>query len=484
VTRRDSAKAMAALALAASFTPTLVRRRRSDQLLVSLASAGMGAAAGAATEWGVVRLAARVEGEETARALLVAAGAVATVAELPRSPSNAVALAGTAARVAGIAALVGAVAPVREVRRPVLDAAGLALAAGAGACSYVAWKRSRRTGGVQLDHYPAERWLPTVSGGEGSLVPRDDLDFEGTRFLGTAVPGLAQDPIRVFVGVGSAPTVQERCDLAVRELERLGAFERRRVVVWSATLRGYVNPVPVAAEEHLSGGDVASVVVQYHDRRTLLMPLKVPIAARTHLELLRRLPRGRAEVVVYGESLGAWASQNVFRGEGLRALDALGVSRALWVGTPYFSKLRRTLAKARDPRVAFVEAKELPPSLPPFVFLERTSDPVVIFSGLSLIWRRPAWLPERLRRQWQPGITFLGLVADLFNATNRIGAVPQALAHDYRVELPAGVNAAFGHGAPDDEVGRLADTLVAREIERGARLRAIRRGESLVSSTP
>jgi hypothetical protein len=50
----------------------------------------------------------------------------------------------------------------------------------------------------------------------------------------------------------------------------------------SPTLRGYVNPVPVAAEEHLSRGDVASVVVQYHDRRTLLMPANVPITARAH----------------------------------------------------------------------------------------------------------------------------------------------------------------------------------------------------------
>ena len=89
--------------------------------------------------------------------------------------------------------------------------------------------------------------------------------------------------------------VEQRARIAVDELERLGAFARRRILVCSPTLRGYVNPIPVAAEEHLSLGDVASVVVQYHDRRTLLMPAKVPIAARTHRALLeelrRRLPR-------------------------------------------------------------------------------------------------------------------------------------------------------------------------------------------------
>lgn len=483
--RRDTARLMGALALLASFTPTLVRRRRTDQALVSLASAGMGAAAGAATEWAVVRLAERVETEEAARAVLIAAGAVATAAELPRSPSSTVALAGTAARVAAIGALVGAVAPVRERRGPLLDATGLALAAGAGACSAFVWRRLKAgRGGVRLDHFPAERWLETVSGGEGSLVPRSALDFEGTRFLATAVPGSESggvDPIRVFVGVRSAPTVEERCELAVRELERLGAFERSRVVVYSATLRGYVNPVPVAAEEHLARGDVASVVVQYHDRRTLLMPLKVPVAARTHRELLRRLPRDRAQIAIYGESLGAWASQNVFRREGLRALDALGVERALWVGTPYFSRLRRALSKRPDPRVGFVDAKDIVEgeveTLPAFTFLERSSDPVVIFSGLELLWRRPDWLPEQVARRWQPGVTFLALVADLFNATNRIGAVPQALAHDYRVELPLAVNLAFGHGAPRERVEALADDLLRREVERGRRLRMIRRGE-------
>ena len=131
MTRRDTARLMAAVALLASFTPTLVRRRRRDQLVVSLASAGMGAAAGAATEWAVVRLAERLDGEDTARAVLIGAGLVSVAAELPRSPSNAVAMAGSAARVAGVAALLGAVAPVREARRPLLDATGLALAAGA-----------------------------------------------------------------------------------------------------------------------------------------------------------------------------------------------------------------------------------------------------------------------------------------------------------------------------------------------------------------
>ena len=42
---RDSTRLMAALALAASFAPSLLRRSRRDQAVISLAAAGLGAAA-------------------------------------------------------------------------------------------------------------------------------------------------------------------------------------------------------------------------------------------------------------------------------------------------------------------------------------------------------------------------------------------------------------------------------------------------------
>ena len=308
-------------------------------------------------------------------------------------------------------------------------------------------------------------------------MPRAALDGEGARFLAGAQPGGegARDPIRVFVGLRHAATVQERCRLAVDELERLGAFDRARVMICSATLRGYVNPVIVEAEEALSGGDVASVVVQYFDRKTPRMPLKVPIAAQTHRALLGELAArdGVPEVVVYGESLGAWASQNVFRRGGVFALDGLRVSRALWVGTPAFSRLRRELERGRlpnDGRIAVVRARDVRDGDPPgadrlrFVLFHRTSDPVVLFNGLDLIWRKPAWLRER---DWTPGVTFLQLVGDLVRATNWPRQAPRALAHDYRLESPVAVDLAFGHGAGRARLRALAGRLIEREVARG-----------------
>jgi uncharacterized membrane protein len=493
VPRRDTAGLTAAAALALSFAPTLMRRRRREQLAISVASTALGGLAGATSEVLVLRLARAIEArrgehrydsEHVARALLAATGGLAVLAELPANPHPGLALAGQAARVGGICALLGAVAPVRETV-PLDRPRTLVAVAAAGCVALAGWQqleRRSRPRRPRLAEYPAERRLATTAGVAAG--------FEGSRFTATAVaadeigPG-AQDPIRVFVGLRAAPDVEQRARSACDELERLGAFSRRRILVCSPTLRGYVNPIPVGAEEHLSLGDVASVVVQYHDRRTLLMPAKVPIAARRHRavleELRRRVPAAGPEVCVFGESLGAWASQNVFRGGGVRVLDDLRISRALWVGTPYFSRLPRLLAKGQipsDARVATIRTKQLLAGAGEpgwrFVFLERRTDPVVLFSGLDLIWRRPDWLPPG---RWTPGVTFVGLAFDLVAATNWPASVPQALAHDYRLEGPLAVDLALGHHAGRERAAELADRLVAEEVARGARLRALRRGD-------
>jgi len=488
VERRDSGLLVGALGLALSFRPSLVRRSRRDQALISATATVFGAVAGTWTEALVSALARRMGGREgAARSVVIGAGAVAILGQLPAHRHSAVALLGSVARVAGISAIVGSVAPTRVGGDPLRDPRKRTVLWVVAVGTYAGWrqlmKRSRPRR-ERLTEWPDADYLPTVSIGPGSLIARETLDFEASRFLAGTEKGLPVDPIRVFVGLRSAPTVEERAELAVRELDRLGAFRRRRIVVISATLRGYVNPIIPDAVEQFSGGDCACVVIQYYDRRTLLMPLKVGIAARTHRELLRRLVRhrGDAEVAVYGESLGAWASQNVFRTGGTAALDALGVSRALWIGTPYFSLLRRDFERGKlpvDERVATVRATDLVEADPPdaerlrFLFLHRMTDPVVLFPGLELFWRRPDWMPSS---EWRPGITFVQTLIDLVNATNWTSALPQALAHDYRLEGPLGVRLAFGHhDVPREQAARIADELIAQEVANGAALRAARR---------
>ena len=391
--RRDTAALTAAAGLALSFAPTLMRRPRRAQLALSAASIGLGGLAGTATELLVMRLARELDGGQVAaRRLLVGAGAASILTELPESPHAAVALAGQSARLAGICALIGAVAPEHEVVPLERPRTLIALCA-AGAAAVVGWQqldrrlRPRRPGWRRSR--PSTRSQPSrrsaaASRARASSAPRP-TGWRATR----CACSWAWTPRRRW------PTGAR---LAVDELERLGGFDRRRIVVCSPTLRGYVNPIPLAAEECLAGGDVASVTVQYHDRRTLLMPLKVPIAARTHRAVLEEL-RGRApegaEICVFGESLGAWASQNVFRGGGVRALDEARVARALWIGTPYFSRLPRLLASGAipaDARVSSVAVADLREGDVErdgrFVFVARRTDPVVLFRGLDLIWRR------------------------------------------------------------------------------------------------
>ena len=68
-------------------------------------------------------------------------------------------------------------------------------------------------------------------------------------------PAVAE-PIRVFVGLESAPTERERLDLAMQELERTGAFDRDLLMVISPTGTGYVNYVAVEAAEYMTRGDM------------------------------------------------------------------------------------------------------------------------------------------------------------------------------------------------------------------------------------
>src|SRR5688572_2282523 len=187
---------MAALALVLSFAPSLMRRNTREQLAISAGAAGLGAAAGAATETLVVQIARNVRGGEAgARLLIAAAGATSAILRLERK-GRTTALIGTALRVAGISALLGWVAPERR-RVKGFDPLPLA-AAGAAALGVVAVKGERKRRRRRKVDFPQERYLDTVSWGPDSLIDSGTLDFEGQRFLAGATTDAPQEPIRVF----------------------------------------------------------------------------------------------------------------------------------------------------------------------------------------------------------------------------------------------------------------------------------------------
>ena len=47
-------------------------------------------------------------------------------------------------------------------------------------------------------------------------------------------------------------------------------------------------------------------------------------------------PGPRPKVVLFGESLGAWTSQDPFVGRGTEGLVDAGIDYAIWIGTPHF----------------------------------------------------------------------------------------------------------------------------------------------------
>ena len=70
------------------------------------------------------------------------------------------------------------------------------------------------------------------------------------------------EPLRVYVGLNSAETVEQRAELALAELKRVGAFDRAVMVIATPTGTGWVDPAGIARRDPLSRR-VLSVSVQY-----------------------------------------------------------------------------------------------------------------------------------------------------------------------------------------------------------------------------
>jgi uncharacterized membrane protein len=368
----------------------------------------------------------------------------------------------------------------------------------------------------------ATRWLgPTLSGGPDSLVPWTTLGKEGRRHMVThvrpaplaerppGVPDLSIEtvmgapavaaPVQVFVGLDSAPTPQERVDLALAEMERTGAFDRSLLVLVSPTGLGYVNYVAMAAAQYLTRGDVASVTLQYSNRPS---PLSLGRVARAReqnrllwlrvLERLHHREGPRPRVVLFGESLGAHTSQDVFLHWGTLGLEALGIDRALWIGTPHGSGWmhevtgpdrldvdRRSIAVVNDLEQLHAVRDERGVR-PRYVLLSHDNDGVTRF-GVDLLTTAPAWLgagrprvepgppgasprgiPAHLR--WRPVTSFFQTLVDMKNAQRP--ATWGAWGHDYRPDLPGFVNEVYGLGATEEQLERVSAAVHQRETVR------------------
>jgi uncharacterized membrane protein len=368
----------------------------------------------------------------------------------------------------------------------------------------------------------ASRWTTKhVSGGPESLVPWETLGREGRRHALTpvrpqtlsdrpaGVPDLSIEtvlhesakatPVQVYVGLDSAPTARERVELALAEMDRTGAFGRSLIMLVSPTGTGYVNYVAVAAAQYLTRGDVATVTLQYSKRPSPLSMTKVKDAREQNrllwLRILERLhdlpPSQRPRVVVFGESLGAHTSQDVFLHWGTLGPEALGIDRGLWIGTPYGSEWmheitgpdridvdRDSVAVVND----FAQIEELGAdrrSQLRYVLVSHDNDGVTKF-GPDLLSTAPAWLGDDRPRprvvpgasprgisptmRWRPITTFFQSLVDMKNAQTP-GAY-RAWAHDYRPDLARFISEVFDLPATPKQLADIEVALIARETYR------------------
>ena len=345
----------------------------------------------------------------------------------------------------------------------------------------------------------AQPTAPLKTGSAASLVRWEELGRAGREFIATGPTASeismftqrkALEPIRVYVGLRAADTAEERAQLALEELKRVGAFERSVLVVITPTGTGWIDPASMDTVEYLHNGDVASVALQYSYLSSPLSLLVEPEygseAARALFaavyEYWTTLPHDmRPKLYLHGLSLGAMNSER-----SLELFEIVGdpVQGALWSGPPFESRIWRSITEHRNagspawlPRfrngsfVRFMNQNgESGPADAPWgpmriVYLQYASDPITFFDYRDF-YRRPEWMsaprgpdvsPEL---RWYPVVSMLQLALDMAVATT----TPMGYGHVYAPEhyVDAWIAVTDPQGWSADRIARLKQHLAAR----------------------
>ena len=336
------------------------------------------------------------------------------------------------------------------------------------------------------------------SGSPQSLVTWKSLGREGRAFvsggpneqdLTKASPEVpAEEPIRVYVGMRSADTLQQRADLLLAELKRTGAFDRKVLVVATTTGSGFLDPAAVDPLEYLWHGDTAIAGMQYSYLPSWLSLLAdqqnvqetAQVEFRTIATYWETLPEdSRPQLYLYGLSLGSFGVESI-----LTSVDLLNepISGAFMSGPPFVNRLHAELTALREPSspawrpvyqdgrtVRFTAQQPALESLPGpwgpsrLAYLQHGSDPVVFFSG-RLMLHKPEWLASGQRAPdvtpwftWTPVVTFWQVAMDLPAA----GSVPWGYGHLYppSENVPAWVAVTRPPGWTDAQLTALGQRL-------------------------
>ncbi len=388
------------------------------------------------------------------------------------------------------------------IARPIGHLTALALLGAAGYQGLqVVFHRTETSGDAVEGAYATAPVSDHVSAGPRSAVSFETIGREGRRFVNMALTpaeiesvmgGRARPPIRVFVGLESRATTSERADLAMQELETLGAFERKHIVFMSPTGTGYLNYVTAEALEYLTRGDIALVAMQYSLRPSPLSLNRVAIGIDQNNSFLHALKwrlaaipeDSRPRLSIFGESLGAQTTEDVFAKEGAEGLHRVGIERGLFLGTPAATKFRQRWLSdpaSMDPRgeIVEVDSYEEYQALPEdvrqrarYFLLTHHNDSMPKF-WFPLAVQAPAWMGPADTREpglpretaWRPYTTFLITFIDVKNAMNVIPGQFVANGHDYRADLARFTSLAYDLPVDDDQLQRLELVLRQRELE-------------------
>jgi uncharacterized membrane protein len=308
---------------------------------------------------------------------------------------------------------------------------------------------------------------PERSGSPASVASWETLGRQGRIFTGWG-PGVeqingfsgggAKEPIRAYVGLKSAGTLQERADLLLAELKRSGAFDREVLVVATTTGTGFLDPRGVDPVEYAFNGDTAIAGVQYSYLPSWLSLLADKQAVRETSRVVFDTVHGywstlpeesRPKLYLYGLSLGSYGVGSV-----LNSISIVNepIDGALMSGPPFVNELHKEIVATRDPgtppwqpiyregrTVRFTAQQngfgKTPGPWGPtrLVYLQHNSDPVVFFAP-ELAFQVPDWLTPGQRGPdispemgWFPLVTMWQVALDLPGAGN----VPWGFGHMY-----------------------------------------------------
>jgi len=436
-----------------------------------------------------------IAGVSTPTSVLIAVGVGAGVLGLQ---------AGERAIASAVSALICRVAPDYDaVSNPIGHLISLGVLGGGLYAGYEYAVRRVEQGGAAIepayDNPPASA---LVSGGPRSVVPFATLSREGRRFTNMALSGseiqavmgepAKAAPIRIFVGLDSAPELEDRVDLVMDELVRTGAFDRSVLCFASPTGSGYINYVFAEALEYLTRGDCAIATMQYSMLPSSMSLTRTGLAIEQNRALMHALtgylrgmePFRRPKFVLFGESLGALTMQDIWRHRTIEAMDRDFIAGSLYLGTPsatQFAKGWRLQPARVDPDGSMVEVDSFGEYAQlsaqrreriRHILISHHDDPIPKF-GTNLLLRQPGWLGPPQERppgvpkstRWRPGTTFVLTGIDMVNAMEVLPGTFGRRGHDYREDIARFTAEAYRLPVTAEQLRRMERALRARELQ-------------------